>query len=178
MSPRSHHRGRYPGSLPCSMFSTTSATGGPQSLNEVHWIDIKIEHMDSSPTMAVKATSWWHHQMEIFSALLAICARNSPVPGEQRPVTRSFDVFVDLRLNKRLNKQSWGWWFELVYIWLRFPRECTWLCTTLFFWYLEIVRITFEAIATKCSYIRDSSVPEQFTHKGLSSGCLPLLNQF
>ena len=27
-------------------------------------------------------------------------------------VTRSFDVFFDLRLNKRLNKQSWGWWFE------------------------------------------------------------------
>ena len=30
----------------------------------------------------------------------------------QRPVTRSFDVFYDLRLNKRLSKQSWGWWFE------------------------------------------------------------------
>ena len=36
-------------------------------------------------------------------------------PGEfptQRPVTRSFDVFFDLRLNKRLSKQPWGWWFE------------------------------------------------------------------
>ena len=44
--------------------------------------------------------------METFSALLAICAGNSPVPGEfptQRPVTRSFDVFFDLRLNKRLS---------------------------------------------------------------------------
>ena len=30
----------------------------------------------------------------------------------QRPVTRSFDVFFDLRLNKWLSKQSWGWWFE------------------------------------------------------------------
>ena len=30
----------------------------------------------------------------------------------QRPVTRSFDVFCDLRLNKRLSKQLWGWWFE------------------------------------------------------------------
>ena len=59
-------------------------------------------------------TPWWRHQMEAFSALLAICAGNSPVPGEfhaQRPVTRSFDVFFDLRLNKRLGKQSWGWWF-------------------------------------------------------------------
>ena len=40
---------------------------------------------------------------------------NSPVIGEfssQRPVTRSFDVFLDLRLNKRLSKQSWDWWFE------------------------------------------------------------------
>ena len=37
------------------------------------------------------------------------------VTGEfftQRPVTRSFDVFFDLRLNERLSKQSWGWWFE------------------------------------------------------------------
>ena len=53
--------------------------------------------------------------MKTFSALLAICAGNSPVPGEfpsQRPVTRSFDIFFDLRLNKRLSKQSWGWWFE------------------------------------------------------------------
>ena len=53
----------------------------------------------------------WKH----FSALLAICAGNSPVPGEfptQRPVTRSFDVYFDLRPNKRLSKQSWGWWFE------------------------------------------------------------------
>ena len=59
--------------------------------------------------------SWWSHQMETFSALLAICAGNSPVPDEfptQRPVTRSFDVFFDLRLNKRLSKQSRGWWFE------------------------------------------------------------------
>ena len=57
----------------------------------------------------------WRHQMETFSALLVLCAGNSPVPGqfpEQRPVTRSFDVFFDLRLNKRLSKQSWGWWFE------------------------------------------------------------------
>ena len=36
-------------------------------------------------------------------------------PGEfptQRPVTRSYDVFFDLRLNKQLSKQSWGWWLR------------------------------------------------------------------
>ena len=46
---------------------------------------------------------------------MAICAGNSPVPGEfpaQKPVTRSFDVFFDLRLNKRLSKRSWDWWFQ------------------------------------------------------------------
>ena len=36
----------------------------------------------------------------------------SPVNSPQRPVTRNFDDFFDLRLNKRLRKQSWGWWFE------------------------------------------------------------------
>ena len=58
---------------------------------------------------------WWRHQMETFSTLLALCAGNSPVTVEfpsPRPVTRSFDVFFDLRLNKLLSKHSWGWWFE------------------------------------------------------------------
>ena len=47
--------------------------------------------------------------METFSALLAICAGNSLVTGEfsaQRPVTQGFDDFFDLRMNKRLSKQS------------------------------------------------------------------------
>ena len=60
-------------------------------------------------------TTWWRHQMEKFSAWLAICAGNSPVTGEfpaQRPVTRIFEVFFDLRLNNRLTKQSWDWRFE------------------------------------------------------------------
>ena len=74
----------------------------------------------------------WRHQIETFSTLLAICAGNSPVPGEipaQRPVTRSFDVFFDLRLNKRLSKQSWGWWFETLScpLW----RHRNGICTTL-----------------------------------------------
>ena len=47
--------------------------------------------------------------METFSALLAFCAGNSSVPGEfpaQKPMTRSFGIFFDLRLNKRLSKES------------------------------------------------------------------------
>ena len=70
---------------------------------------------------------WWRHQMETFSALLALSAGNSPVTGEfpaQRPVTRGFDVFFDLRLNERLSKQSWSWWFET-------PLRPVWCCMML-----------------------------------------------
>ena len=70
-------------------------------------------------------TTWWRHPMEAFSALLAICAGNSLVPGEfpaQRLVTQSFDVFFYLRLNKRLSKQSWGSWFEM--LWCPLLRHC------------------------------------------------------
>ena len=45
--------------------------------------------------------------METFSAMLTLCAGNSPVTGEfpaQGPVTWSFDVFYDLHLNKRMSK--------------------------------------------------------------------------
>ena len=58
---------------------------------------------------------WWNHQMQTFSVLLTICAGNSPVNGEfhaQRPLTRSFGVFFNLRLNKRLSKQWWVWFYE------------------------------------------------------------------
>ena len=58
---------------------------------------------------------WWRYQLETFSTLLALCAGNSTVTGEflsHRLLTRNFDIFFDLRLNIRLSKQSWGWWFE------------------------------------------------------------------
>ena len=49
----------------------------------------------------------------IFRVTGPLCGEE--ITGEfpsQRPVTRNFDVCFDLRLNKRLRKQSWGWWFE------------------------------------------------------------------
>ena len=60
--------------------------------------------------------TWWRHQMETFSALLALCVGNSPVTSEfsaRRPVSQSFDIFFDLHLNKQLSKQSLGWWSEM-----------------------------------------------------------------
>ena len=41
--------------------------------------------------------------------------REFTVTGEfpaQKPVTRIFDVFIHLRLNKQLSKQWYGWWFD------------------------------------------------------------------
>ena len=57
--------------------------------------------------------SWWSHQMETFSMLLALCVGNSPVTGEfhsQRPVTRSFDFFslIYAWRNGRVNNRDAG----------------------------------------------------------------------
>ena len=84
-------------------------TNGRMSVLKIALFRMKTKHF------YISLGSWWRHQIETFSVLLAICAGNSPVPGEfpaKRPVTRSFDVFFDLNLNKRLSKQWWGWWYE------------------------------------------------------------------
>ena len=65
-------------------------------------------------SMGPPGCPWWRHQMETFSALLALCVGNS---GHQWiPCTKASDAelwcFFDLRLSKRLSKQSWGWWFK------------------------------------------------------------------
>ena len=66
----------------------------------------------AQPSNHWHAFSWWRHQMETFSALLALCEGNTGGFPSQRPVTRSFDVFFDLPLNKRSSKQSGCPWFE------------------------------------------------------------------
>ena len=76
----------------------------------------------------VIVTAWWCHQIETFSALLALCAGNSPVTGEfpsQRPVTLTFNIFFGLHLNKLLSKRLRRQWFEmpLCLLW-RHCNEC------------------------------------------------------
>ena len=105
----------------------------PKSANEVEMFQVKLPDSGKSSSWSrfgnrpntihitdrrssAPVQSWKRHQMETFSALLTICVGNSPVTGQfpsQRPVTRSFDVFFDPRLNERPSKQSWGWWFEM-----------------------------------------------------------------
>ena len=75
---------------------------------------------------------WWHGMItslngNIFCVSGHLCAGNFPITGKfplQRPGTRGFDIFFDLRLNKRLSKQSRPLWFETpsLSVW----RHCMW----------------------------------------------------
>ena len=77
----------------------------------IHIRRYPVNHWDHSMTDGFTSPIWWRYQMEAFSALLAPCEGNLPVTGgspSQRPVTRGFDVFFDLRLSKQSRRR----WFE------------------------------------------------------------------
>ena len=62
-------------------------------------------------TVFTLTPSWWHHQMETFFALQALCVGNSPVTGEfpsQRPVTQRALMFslICTRTNSLVNNQD------------------------------------------------------------------------
>ena len=62
-----------------------------------HYIEIP-DRIHTPAKGVLHLGTWWRHQMETFSALLALSAGNSPVTSEfpsQRSVTRSFDIFFD-----------------------------------------------------------------------------------
>ena len=91
----------------------------------INWmLDLKCGHQFRPFAHgAVIQHAWWRHQLETISALLFFCAGNSPAIGEfhaQRPVTRSFGVFFDLRLQQQLSKQWRRRWFET----LSLRRHC------------------------------------------------------
>ena len=75
-------------------------------------------YLNSNPAMMTSSNG------NIFRVTGPLCGEFTG-PGEfptHRPVTRRFDVFFDLRLNKRLSKQPWGWWFDTL-SW-SFWRQC------------------------------------------------------
>ena len=64
--------------------------------------ELQLKHFVSRLILYHYDVIKWKHLPRYW---MALCAGNSPVTGEfpsQRPVTRSFDVFFDLRLNKGL----------------------------------------------------------------------------
>ena len=80
---------------PGNYFSLNISTTWKDTRGDVHYF------MYATISRENLSYTWWRHQMEAFSALLAFCEGNPPVTGElstQRPATRSFDVLFDLRL--------------------------------------------------------------------------------
>ena len=86
-----------------------------------------------------ESLSWWRHQMEAVSALLALCAENPPVTGgfpAQRASNVGLDFFFDVSLIKWLNKQMSRQWFETT--WCTLWRHCNDLFCFVIMWYLVI----------------------------------------
>ena len=84
--------------------------------------------------------TWWRHQMETFSPLLAICAGihrspvNSPHKGQWRRALM-FSLICAWMING-LSEQSWSWWFETPSrpLWRHYNETASTLgCTTLMF---------------------------------------------
>ena len=118
-------------------------THGKANIKYAHFL--VLMYWETPSTTHCWQLSWWRHEMEAFPALLTVCAGNSLVTGEfptQNPVTRTFDVFFDLRLNKRLSIQSKRRWFETppcslwrhcngkVLYWLPLCDQVTYICVT------------------------------------------------
>ena len=93
------HKGRWPGAL---MFSFICARihdwvnnreAGDLKRHRAHYdvivmirryLCVAMWLMQEVDKDYVKTNTWWHHQIETFSALLAICTGNSPHKGQWR----------------------------------------------------------------------------------------------
>ena len=72
------------------------------------WIELKLNAVLSWLYSTANTFCKFLNHDDVIRWLFVLCVGNSPVTGEfpaQRLVTPSFDVFLDLRLNKRLSKQ-------------------------------------------------------------------------
>ena len=68
----------------------------------------------------------WRLRDDVIKWKLACCAGNSPVTGK-RPVTRSFDVFFDLRLNKRMTKPHPHLYYTSTFLHLLLTQHLTFI---------------------------------------------------
>ena len=99
-------------------------------------VKVSRSHRKSSKLEIIHLYTMTSSNGNIFCVTGRLCGEFAN-PSEfhtQRPVTRSFDVFFDLRLNKRLSKQSWGWWFETLLLPLWRHRNGVGLCRVAMTW--------------------------------------------
>ena len=111
----SGHEGSVPNSFEWEfiLFIKTHFYGGAHTS---HFMEEHSSPTSIFPVFMITSSNWTMFRVTGFCAgNSSVNTGNSPVTGEfpsHGPVTRSFDVFFDLRLNKRLSKQSRRWWFE------------------------------------------------------------------
>ena len=88
---------------PCVIRTLTIHAGAPPSCIRTYYF-ISLCKLD-------KERTWWRHQMETFSVLLALCEGNPPVTGgfpSQKSVTQSFDVCFDLHTAEQtIERRRW-----------------------------------------------------------------------
>ena len=65
-------------------------------------------HLGSSCNVSMMTSS----KGNLFRVTDPLCGEFTGPRWNPRTKAGNFDVFFDLRPNKRLSKQSWGWWFE------------------------------------------------------------------
>ena len=114
--------------LQCKAHDMVNPSGGHQHVAYIQWAHgVKITSLICQNDVA---TSFWsnNYDVMIMSCVHMMTSSNGNIfhvtdhlCGEftghrwiHRPKASDEDLwcFLDLRMNKRLNKQSWGWWFE------------------------------------------------------------------
>ena len=88
----------------------TTSYFATKTLGTCSCLYLKIENHQSFIT-EIRHSVMTSSNGNIFRATGPLCGVHGEFPA-QRPVTQSFDVCIDMHTNKRLSKQSWGWWFE------------------------------------------------------------------
>ena len=136
------------------------------------------KHTSLKSILTRKVFSWWHHWMETFATLLALCDGNPPVTGgfpSQRPVMRSFHNFFHLCLNKRLSKQSIHPWFEMPSrsLW----RHCNVLRKCMSVWHLQtdghfaVASVCYSNPHMTCSICNSYTLQMEGKYKHLRQNC-------
>ena len=94
--------------------TTTSGTQPRKNMTTMGKIDTSDLMMMIRWVMNISSRMMTSSNGNIFRVTGHLCGKFTGPRwiSRTKPVTRSFDVFFDLRLNKRLSKQPWGWWFE------------------------------------------------------------------
>ena len=108
-------------------------------------------------------------------------------PGEfpeQWPVTRSFDVLFDLRLNKRLRKQSWGWWFETLSspLWPHRNEKWKYVLCSVKAWCIMMLKSQktgwsfIEIMAWHCQTFKSSTPSAAYIHQWIGSSLAQIMS--